>query len=406
MKVFLLGSVVSPEEVDRIFKKSKIRPSVAPVYFQHSLISGLKDNGLDVTVYSLPPIKSFPNGSRFCWGKRKERLDDGTEVTWLPTINVVGLKQVSAYLSAKHALKKWLKENRNEKEKVVLCYYLYPPMAKAAVRLCKKFNVKSCVVVTELIYFKNTSTQKKIKDFFVDKMLKDMSHLVDLFDGYVFLTKYMVEKYHAEKKPFTIVEGLSNPNLFDGIVIEKKENAVTYTGGLSKSFGIDKLVKAFHKTKGDYKLYIYGMGECAELIKEYAKKDDRIVFKGSVERQQLLVPQVSSKILVNVKPSNEEYTKYTFPSKMMEYMLSGTPVLTTKLQGIPDDYFNYCYSIEDESVEGIKTAIENVLAKPSEELEMMGEKARRFVIEKKNKTVQCAKIKELLEKIMKEDESL
>ncbi len=400
MKVFLLGSVVSPDEVDRILNRSKIKPSVAPVYFQNSLISGLKDNGVDLTVYSLPPIKSFPNGSRFCWGKRKERLDDGTEVTWLPTINVVGLKQISAYLSAKHALKKWLKENRNEKDKVVLSYSVYAPLAKAALKMCKKFGCKTCAIITDPEDYSYKNSGKGFKSKLLNKMANDTKNLTEQFNGYVFLTKYMIDRYNAVEKPFTIVEGLSNPNLFDGVEAKNRGNEVTYTGVLSKGFGIDKLVRAFSMVKGDYKLKLFGSGECEEFIKEFSEKDSRIEYMGRVERSFLLSSQRSSKILISVKPSDEEYTKFAFPSKVLEYMTSGTPVLMTRIKGVPDEYFNYCYSIEDESVEGIKTAIENVLAKPSEELETMGEKARRFVIEKKNKTVQCAKIKRLLEEIL------
>ena len=48
-------------------------------------------------------------------------------------------------------------------------------------------------------------------------------------------------------------------------------------------------------------------------------------------------------------------------------MSSGTPVLTTKLSGIPEDYFNYIYSISENGKEGIKEALKYVLEK--EEIE-------------------------------------
>ena len=50
--------------------------------------------------------------------------------------------------------------------------------------------------------------------------------------------------------------------------------------------------------------------------------------------------------------------KYSFPSKNMEYMVSGTPVLTTRLPGMPMEYYPYVYFIEEESADGIAAAKE------------------------------------------------
>ena len=34
-------------------------------------------------------------------------------------------------------------------------------------------------------------------------------------------------------------------------------------------------------------------------------------------------------------------------------MACGTPLLTTKLPGIPDEYYEYCYTLDDETVDGV-----------------------------------------------------
>jgi len=48
----------------------------------------------------------------------------------------------------------------------------------------------------------------------------------------------------------------------------------------------------------------------------------------------------------------------------MEYMVSGTPFLTTRLEGIPHEYYKYLYTIDDYSVGSVKQKIEEILAKP------------------------------------------
>lgn len=92
----------------------------------------------------------------------------------------------------------------------------------------------------------------------------------------------------------------------------------------------------------DYILEIYGDGDYRAELVELAAKHDRIIYKGLVSRDVIVARQKQVALLINPRPSSYEYTQYSFPSKIMEYMLSGTPVLTTKLPGIPMNMINIC----------------------------------------------------------------
>ena len=74
--------------------------------------------------------------------------------------------------------------------------------------------------------------------------------------------------------------------------------------------------------------------------------------------------------------------------------------MTTKLAGIPSEYFDYCGVIEDESSEGIKKAIEKALSMGYEQLHQKGIDAKEFVINNKNNVKQTFLVKELLESLM------
>ncbi len=74
-----------------------------------------------------------------------------------------------------------------------------------------------------------------------------------------------------------------------------------------------------------------------------------------------------------------------FLQKNIEYMASGTPLLTTKLPGMPKEYYPYVFLIENESVEGYAKALESVLAQSDEELYVFGEKKRKILFLKKEK---------------------
>jgi glycosyltransferase involved in cell wall biosynthesis len=77
-------------------------------------------------------------------------------------------------------------------------------------------------------------------------------------------------------------------------------------------------------------------------------------------------------------------------------MSTGTPVLTTKLKGIPAEYYDYVFTIEAETPEGIAEAIDKTLNNSSELLYSFGARAKEFVCNKKNNIVQGEKVVDFL----------
>ena len=94
----------------------------------------------------------------------------------------------------------------------------------------------------------------------------------------------------------------------------------------------------------------------------------------------------------------EEFTKYSFPSKNMDYMVSGTPLFTTRLPGMPEEYYPYVFLFDEETVEGYRKSIESVLSMTAEDLIAKGNLGRRFVVERKNNILQTKRILDLLQK--------
>lgn len=77
-------------------------------------------------------------------------------------------------------------------------------------------------------------------------------------------------------------------------------------------------------------------------------------------------------------------------------MASGTPLLTTKLPGMPTDYYPYVFLIENESTEGYAHALRQVLQLSDEALYDFGEKAKYYVLENKNGKKQGERVSNLL----------
>ncbi|WP_418637606.1 hypothetical protein [Winogradskyella sp.] len=73
-------------------------------------------------------------------------------------------------------------------------------------------------------------------------------------------------------------------------------------------------------------------------------------------------------------------------------MVAVTPVLTTKLPGMLQEYDDFVYLFEEESLTGYYEKIKEVLSLCSDELKEKVETSTTFVLKEKNNVIQ-AKIK-------------
>ncbi len=103
-------------------------------------------------------------------------------------------------------------------------------------------------------------------------------------------------------------------------------------------------------------------------------------------------------LLVNPRPAEEEFTKYSFPSKTMEYLASGTAVLTTRLPGMPAEYLDHVLTIDEPGPSGVAEGLAKALAEGLDGLEQRGERGRAFVLEHKNNAHQAGRILDLAER--------
>lgn len=144
-------------------------------------------------------------------------------------------------------------------------------------------------------------------------------------------------------------------------------------------------------------MWIYGSGNCEQAVIDASKKYDVINYGGVIPNRELVKKLSEVDLLINPRSTTPPYVKYSFPSKNLEYMFSGTPFMTTKLPGMPKEYEDYVYLIEDESADGIADALRKVYNIDIVDQRAKGKRAQQFVAEKKNCVVQAKKILERFE---------
>ena len=139
-------------------------------------------------------------------------------------------------------------------------------------------------------------------------------------------------------------------------------------------------------------MWVYGDGDYKNELVEITKFTSKVKYFGVKSNEEIVDAEMKASLLVNPRPITPEYTKYSFPSKNMEYMVSGTPLLTTKLPGMPKEYYPFIYLIEDESTDGIAKVLTETLKLSFKERCKKAEQARDFVMKYKTNVEQASKI--------------
>lgn len=405
MKILLLGSLISTEQMERLNNHSIEKASVAPVNYETMLAKGLRENGADIEAFSVAAVAAYPHSQYKLIRQFTECIEHTIHIHWIPFINVQLLKQITIKINVKRFIKRWLYENRYDRDKLILMYSIYPPYSKPATKLSKKSNCHLCSVIADLPEYMYTwKNSKGIKGMYAQILKQQMLELQGKSDSYILFTEKMAKKMEILNKPFMVSEGLCDLSIYDDIEIQNKYEKMTivYAGNLSKLYGIRTLVDAFMLTKGDYELHLYGSGSDESYIERAAEKDKRIKYMGCVSRKEVLIALKKSHLIVINKPTSDDYSNYSFSSKILECMASGTPVLTTKVGGMPEEYYNYFYFIEKETKEDIARVLDKTIMDPY--LEEKGKKARIFAKNKKNYLSMCREIIAFLQKMVGKEE--
>lgn len=382
MKLLYFTTANNQKQYELIQQQSRVKASVATQVFESALLSGMAQAGQKkLTLRSFPMIASFPGSKLLLWGARKQTVAGGYETTWLPTVNLFGLKQLSQRCSAARAVRKWLKENQNEKDKAVLLYSVYEPIAAPVLKYCKKSGCKAYVIVPDLprdMY--KTISKNPIKAWQQKRYMRRAVACQSKFDGYIYLTEAMAQEV-APGKPYIIMEGIADTAAFPERMLPKAEKrAIMYAGAISEKYGLKNLIEAFRQAElPDAELWLFGAGEWACEAKKLAEQTQNIRYFGRVSREEVLQNEMRATLLVNVRDPQEAFTKFSFPSKTIEYMLSGTPLLTTRLPGIPSEYEPYVFFAEDNRIDTLRTLLTQLLQEDEYILSQKGAAAREFV---------------------------
>lgn len=394
MKILFCGIYCDDNMINDILSQTQKLP-FAQLRLEKMLLDGFERAELNTTdVLSVRPFSRWPR-FRKIFVKSSKTENKFVNIDYIGFVNLPIIKQLCVFINTFISQFNWINKNKKQKQGILI-YGTNPLICLPALINRVIFKIPIIVYVTEidsLRVFPLNGYINKIKKIIYISFSKFVENS---FDGYILITEKMLEKINRKNKPYCIIEGMVQVNPLTQSNFNNNNSIsryVLYAGSLHKKYGIATLIEGFIKSnKKDFKLVIFGSGDYEEQIKAISKNESSVIFKGTALNDTILEYEKNAYLLVNPRPSNEELTKYSFPSKTLEYFSSGTPALITKLEGIPEEYYKFCFFFDDESVYGFAKKISEILSLSETELTMKSEQAKQFVNNEKNNYTQCNKI--------------
>ncbi|WP_346916296.1 glycosyltransferase [Clostridium sp.] len=387
MKVLYLGYAINVKDCNK-FKG----PSIAGAKMENGLIGGLnKFFKNDLDIITVLPIAKYPLEKKVIVKKKIRLINNNIKALQIGFINIFIIKQFTQMMSVLFNCLRWILKNKRD-NKTIFVYNSYI-ITSIPILLISKFSSIKCICI--LADPPIAVELKGMKKWFGNMQNKFIKYIINLFDSMVVLNKYVIKEYNYKKR-FMIMEGAIDKEEIEKTnesKIELNEKKIIFSGALTEYNGIEILIQAFKKLKDkNYKLFIYGSGSLEKYVRNEAELNKGIIFCGLKDNDEVRKAQRGADLLINPRPSNTKISKMTFPSKLIEYMCSGTPVLTTKLNGIEEEYFKYLMFIEEETPDFIAKSIIDFFELPQSTRKKIASDAKRFIVQNKTWEIQTKKI--------------
>lgn len=389
-KIIFFGNYIN----ERLIELKHDSAVCATFKWQKNMIDELKKK-IDVQCYSLALDPFFPKIKEIWIPTKKEIIRNKDSSSLFRYINLPFFRGlfVSLEIIVICLYKKTIKQ-----EKIcIMQYNLGLSYLIPCFILNKIFNIKFIPVIldifTDLEINGNKLTLRKIIFKIQTWILKKLSKVI-------VINEKIAEDFGL--KDYLVIEGgiiIQSKNDFKILKKEKKEKKeIIFTGRLDEVNGIKFCIDSFNKINKELnlELHFYGDGPLVDYIKIKNKENDKIKYKGFLCQNDILKIQKKADFLIIPRKKSLKILRYTFPSKIFEYMLSGTPVIMTDIPGLKSEYKDNLFVINTEDEIEFAKYIEKIISLECKVLNQKASKAQEFLLKTKQWKNQAEKIENYL----------
>ena len=318
----------------------------------------LKGNNIYVVDCPEPNLFHLFNGFSTTVLTKFHRLYDNAEITIIrpPSILVKGLNRISHFLTCKKILKKIIQEKNID---IILLY----GVATNGLQTCQLSREFEIPVVFRLLDI----AHGLVKIPFLDKIIKNLEKQVFKNSSKTFTTTEHLSKYavsmgssleNTEKFLYGVNTKIFFPMSKDLSLLHKlkfsdNDKILVFMGTIYNFAGLDYFISKFYlieKQFSNVKFLIVGDGPYKKTLEKIILKhnlESKIHITGFVDQKEIPNYLSLADICINTFDIND-VTKRIIPTKILEYLACGKPVITTPLLGIkeffPSEDFGVSYS--------------------------------------------------------------
>ncbi|WP_096779596.1 glycosyltransferase family 4 protein [Zobellella denitrificans] len=395
--VIFLGFTIPDEDIQTICENDQQMP-IQTHKFAWNFVDCLSKAGIDVELVSSEPVSNYPRYKKIFF---KGGLNDckGYKLQKLFFINVLVFKHITRLFSSIISL---FSINKKKSFDIVFVHGVHSPYLVSSWLFCFLLKKKFVAILTDppgVIIGSDGAFSRFLKK--IDVLI--VRTLLSKADGVIAVAPGLIENLSLDTESI-ILEGFVEPSkaLLSKSFSNKQETVnFLYAGGLFKEYGINEFVDAFSSCKLDnITLTVLGKGSSAEYIQGVSDKDPRIKYLGFKSGDELDGLFSGADVFVNPRMKDGYIENLSFPSKLLEYLSFGKPVLTTKLNSIPSDYDEFFIYFDSDNVTDFREKIEAVASMSKSELFTLGDKGKKFSLSQKTPQGHAHKVAMFINKIL------
>jgi glycosyltransferase involved in cell wall biosynthesis len=165
---------------------------------------------------------------------------------------------------------------------------------------------------------------------------------------------------------------------------DKPEAIIMYAGKFDRVRGVHKFIDVADEHNRDgCKYWISGWGaeDDVNKIRERINRldNDKIRYFGELPFNEYRMRCVQADVLVNPQNPHHTLSKYTFPSKILDFLSSGSVVITTDMADLRSEMSDVVM-ISEYSTNSLAKKIDKVLAMNDKEMEKIKVKGQEWII--------------------------
>lgn len=376
MKNALFIGFTLPRDIAIQLYRIDSMPAVQTTKFAWSFVDALRAGFTSVHLLSFSPVQSYPRGRKIIF-RSYSFARDGVTGRHVGFVNLLVFKHLTRLFQLFVGVRPDVLAQRPD---VVFLHGVHSPVLIFGAYLARKgFCVIPVLTDPPGVIIRLDSAfvraLKRLDRMIVRRLLSEFSGVIALADG--------IPDRLGIDLPRLVFPGIVGNEIGGRHVaaVLPQPNypspQVIYAGTVSASYGLRWLVGAA-RLLPHVRFSLFGTGDLIEEIKDMNLPN--VALHGFVAPEDLMARLTGASLLVNCRPSDDQVAAMSFPSKLIEYALTGVPVLTTRLPSIPSHLREAFLYVAAETDHGFAAAITKALSASPSERQAQGAKARSLVV--------------------------